>query len=272
MAAEAQYARAMLAARAAEWSKAELLLAEALAGGKLGDRQASASYWRGVAAIHIGHETEAIQFLKTALAARLPMDEDREARLMIADLDLKAGRMDEAKAAYLKLVSEGACERMSATRLKTVGELLGGDAQATCARELIKSDSAEWRQAGWAMLGAAEEKKGVYSSAIEAYRAALAEQTTTAEAAWAALSLGKLEMRAGERERAEATLRRAVTLNADNARARAEAYLALAENAAAQGDRKSAAGYATVVVSLFDDPALTAAAEKILKANGEAQK
>lgn len=272
VAAEAQYARAMLAARAAEWSKAELLLAEALAGGKLGDRQASASYWRGVAAIRIGHETEARRFLTAALAARLPMDEDREARLMIADMDLKAGRVDEAKGAYLKLVSEGACERMSATRLKTVGELLGGEAQATCARELIKSESAEWRQAGWAMLGVAEEKKGAYSSAIEAYRAALAEPTTTAEIAWAALNLGKLEMRAGESERAEETLRRAVTLNAENARARAEAYLALAENAAARGDRKAAAGYATVVVSLFDDPSLTAAAEKILKANGEDQK
>jgi len=268
-AAEALYARAMLAARAEEWAKAELLLAEAMASGKLGERHALAGYWRGVAAIRIGHEAEAASLLKAALADKLPMDEDREARLMVADLDLKAGRNEAAKPAYLKLVAEGACERMSAARLKTVGELLGGEAKATCARELLKSKSAEWRQTGYAMLGASEEEKGAFTAAIEAYRKCLAEPVRTTEAATAALRLGRLELRAGEHDRADSTLRKAVALNAGDAKSRGDAYLALAENAVAKGDIKAACGYATVIVSLFDDAELQAAANRILKAHPE---
>ena len=62
------------------------------------------------------------------------------------------------------------------------------------------------------------------------------------------------------------TLEKAVTLNAAHPAARGAAYLALAENARAAGDDKAARGYATVVTTLFADPALVAAAEKILKA------
>ncbi len=88
----------------------------------------------------------------------------------------------------------------------------------------------------------------------------------------AALALGKLECRAGEHAAAEETLKSAVALNAGRPAARGEAYLALAENALAKGDVHGARGYATVVTTLFADPALVAAAERVLKESPETKK
>ena len=87
----------------------------------------------------------------------------------------------------------------------------------------------------------------------------------------AALALGRLESRAGEFDAADLTLKRAVALNSADAAARGAAYLALAENAEAKGDAKSAVAYATVVTSLFDDAALVGAAKKILERHPEAK-
>ena len=270
-AAEALYRKAMIDARGENWSAAELALAEAMASGKLGKRTAEATYWRGVAAMKLGHEVEGSGFLENAVAAGLGLDESREARLMVADFDYKSGRIDQAKAAYLKLVQEGACERMSAARILSVGRLLGGAEAETCAKALTKGDSAEWRQAGWALLGDCEAKREAYAAAIESYRKCLAEPVKTESAAAASLALGKLEFRAGEFDRAEATLKTAVSLNTASARARAEAYLALARNAGAKNDWKSAVAYATVVTSLFDDEAICAEAKKIVEEHPEAK-
>lgn len=271
-AAEATYRRAMIAAAAGNWSGAELALAEALSTGRLGARRAEALYWRGVAAMKLGHEEKGSGFLKEALEAGLSLDEAREAKLMVADFDYKSGRLDAARAAYAGLVRDGACARMSASRILSVGRFLGGDEAAVCARELAKGDSPEWRQAGWELLGECEERREAYAAAIEAYRKCLAEPVRTEAAASAALRLGRLEHRAGEYDAADATLKKAVALNASDARARAEAYVTLAKNAERKGDARSACAYATVVVSLFDDEALCAEAKSILAAHPEADK
>lgn len=271
-AAQALYARAMAAARASDWAKAELLLAEALATGRLAAQRAGALYWRGVAAMRLGHAAEATGFLAEALKLGLGLDESREARLMIAEDDLKNGRAEAARAAYAQLVREGACTRMSAARIHAVGELLGGEEAATCAKALVAEKAPEWRQAGWTMLGRHEESRQSFTAAIDAYRKALAEPVKTESAAAAALALGKLECRAGEHAAAEETLKAAVTLNAGHPTARGEAYLALAQNALAKGDVRGARGYATVVTTLFSDPALVAAAEQVLKESPETKK
>ncbi len=271
-AAEALYAAAMLAARAEEWPKVEVALAEAMASGKLGERQASAGYWRGMAAKALGHPEEAVNFLKAALELGLGLDEAREARLVLAEADYRAGREAAAKAEYARLVGEGACARMNASLIHAVGKLLDGEPRAICAQALIESSSPEWRQAGWALKGEYEEARQGLTAAMAAYRAALKEPVRTAEAAWAALRLGRLETRAGEYARAEASLREAVQLSAKTTGDRAEAYLALAENAEASGDFRAACGYATAVVALFQDSALAARAERILKAHPEAAK
>ena len=64
----------------------------------------------------------------------------------------------------------------------------------------------------------------------------------------------------------DATLREAVALNAsDNAR-RAKAYIWLARNAFLGGDMDTAEGYATVVITLFDDEAANKEAQSVLDA------
>ena len=270
-AAEALYRKAMIDARRENWSAAELALAEALGGGKLGARKAEALYWRGVAAMKLGHEAEGAAFLEQAVGAGVGLDESREARLMIADCDYRGGRIDLAKKAYAELVKEGACERMSASRILMVGKLLGGTEGEICAQALTKGETPEWRQAGWALLGDCLERRAAYTEAIDAYRKSLAEPSQTEEAAFAAIKLGKLEARNGEFDKSDQTLKRAIALNEANARVRAEAYLTLAKNAGERDDWQSAVAYATVVTSLFDDIEICAEAKKIIEDHPEAK-
>lgn len=269
-AAEAMYRKAMIEARGENWSAAELALAEAMSSGKLAaDRKAPALYWRGVAAMKLGHPVEGAGYLENAVAAGLGLDESREARLMVADYDFREGRVEPAKKAYRQLVKEGACARMNAARILSVGRLLDGEEAIVCAKALAASEAPGWRQAGWALLGACEEARTAYAAAIEAYRKCLAEDAKTESRATAALRLGKLEFRAGEFDRAEATLKEAITLNASDAKARADAYVTLARNAGAKGDWKTAVAYATIVTSLFDEAAACAAAKEIIDAHPE---
>lgn len=270
-AAEAMYRKAMIDARREKWSAVELALAEALASGKIGKRKGEALYWRGVAAMKLGYETEGAAYLEQAVETGIGLDEAREARLMIADCDYRGGRLERAKRAYAELVKGGACDRMSASRILTVGKLVGGAEAETCAQALTKSDAAEWRQAGWALKGESEEARSAFSAAIDSYRKCLAEPVKTESAASASLRLGRLESRAGEFDRAEQSLKNAIALNSENARVRAEAYLLLAQNAGMKGDWKTAVAYATVVTSLFDDAGLCAEAKKIIEAHPEAK-
>ncbi len=271
-AAEALFRKALADARAKKWSACELALAEALASGKNTRRKAQSLYWRGVAALQLGHAAEGAEHLSEALSIGLSLDEQREARLLLADYALSTGKADEARKEYAKLVEEGACERMTASKIHAVGTLLEGAPAKICAEALIAKEDAEWRQSGYALLGSVEEKSGNFTAAIDAYRKAMDEKACVADLAWASLALGKLEAKSGERERADKALSRAVELNSSDPRARAEAYLALAQNAAAGGDAEKARRYATVVTALFADRELCAEAEKILTANQEGAK
>ena len=271
-AAEALFRKAMMDAREERWSAAELSFAEALATGKCGRLKGEALYWRGVAALRLDHGAEAIGHLREALQVGISIDEQREARLLIADADFAAGRIEAAKAAYEKLVREGACDRMSAAKVLAVGKLLPGESAKVCARHLIGSEAVEWRQAGYALLGAEEDRAESFTAAIDAYRKCLAEKANVADVAPAALRLGILETRAGEYDRAEATLKRAVELNRNDPGMRGAAYLALAKNSEAKKDFRAACAYATVVVTLYDDKALCTAAQKILAAHAEERK
>lgn len=275
-AAEAMFRKAMIDLRAKKWSAAELSLAEALASGRNARRRAESLYWRGIAARELGHVEEARGFLKEAVTAGLSLDQAREARLAIADADFAGERFAAAREAYAQLVREGASERMSASKIRAVGRFLlsdrGGDRALdeakTCARALTADGvSPEWRQAGFALAGEAEETAGNFSAAIENYRKALGVKARTEDAATVALALGRLELKAGEYRAADSTLREAVRLNAGNAARRAQAYLLLARTCEAQSDFKGACKYATVVANLFDDSALVAEAEKILAAH-----
>ena len=265
-AAEAMYRKAMTDLREERWCAADLALQEALAGGKLAARlKSEAFYWRGFAAVRLGHEAEGAAFLQEALKGGLTLDQTREAHLLLADNDYRAGRIDAAKNAYRKLVQEGALERMGAAKILAVGKLLGGEESKLCAQALIKLDSPEWRQCGYALLGTFEQSKGEFASAINSYRKCLAEKCTTEDVPTVALQLGALETRAGEWDKAQATLKRAVELNAKNATARAKAYLNLARVSKEKGDITHARSYATVVTELFEDSPSAAPAADLLK-------
>ena len=280
-AAEALFRKAMIDLRAKRWSAGELALAEALASGKNAKRKAESLYWRGIAARELGHEAESAGFLKEALAAGLSLDESREARLAIADVDFKAGRAKDAREAYVKLVREGAAERMSAAKALAVGRFLltenGGeraiDEAKMCAKSVVENGhTAEWRQAAHALAGEAAEAAGEFSAAIEAYRKCLAEPVRTESTETASLALGILEAKSDDHGAADRTLQEAVRLNKDNASRRATAYLWLAKNCEAMTDYRGACKYATVVTALFDDAALVAEAKKILDAHPEEAK
>ena len=265
-AAEAMFRKALADLREERWSAADLALAEAL-GGRLDQRRrGEALYWRGVAAVRLDHAEEGAGFLRQAVEAGLGLDQSREARLLVADCDFNAGRIDAAKGAYATLVREGAAARMSAAKTLSVGKLLfPGEESAMCARALAGSDAAEWRQAGYALLGAVEEERKSYAAAVEAYRKCLAEPCKTEDLPRAAARLGALETANAEWDAAEATLKRAVELNADSVSARAEAYFHLAEVAVAKNDPVTARKYATVVVMLFENTSWAAKAKALLE-------
>ena len=273
-AAEALYRKAIIDVREGKWSPADLSLAEALSGGRLDARfKASALYWRGIAAIRLDHHAEGARLMKDALAAGLPLDEQREARLMLADFDYEKGRVGEACAEYGRLVLEGACDRMSAAKIRAVGRLLAGsEAASVCAKALVANESAQWRQAGYCLLGGELSKAHSYAAAIDAYRKAMAEKAETEDLAAASVELGALESRAGEYEKAEETLKRAVGLNRADPSRRALVYLWLAKNAMAKRDFASARAYATVVESLFGGEKESSEAREILAKIPEGEK
>ena len=283
--AEAMLRKAMIDVRAQRWPAAEQALAEALAGGLASDRRAEALYWQGIAACRMTHETEGVAHLKEALALGLRKDPEREAKLIIADFDFQSGRETEAKNAYADLVLKDneSCGRMTASRLRNVGRFLlsdrGGsprpEAAAICGRALVRQGGTpEWRQAGYVLLGAAEEAAGAYSAAIDAYRKAMKEPADpmTEDLPAAVLALGIREAKVGEHEAANATLGEAVRLFGKEPSRRVQAYLWLARNCQLWGATDDARRYATIVTTLFDDAAAAAEAEAILKALPEVRK
>ena len=265
-AADALFRRAMSLLRSEKWSPAEVALAEAIATEKLpANRVASAYYWRGICATRLDHGAEAVEFLKKALEGTLSLDESREARLVIADADYNAGRRDVAIATYAQLVREGAVARMSAAKTLAVGKLLQGDEARLCAKALAENAEAEWRQAGYALLGDVETAEGNLTAAAYAYQKCLDEPCQTEAVTRVSLVYGLHLVREGNAADGEKVLKRAVELNAKDSEARAAAYVGLARAALLRDDEETAKGYATVVVTLFENTKAAAEAKEILK-------
>lgn len=279
---EALYRKALLDIRAGRWSAAEMSLAETLSSGLKTAREGEALYWRGICAVRLGHESKGSEYLKAALKKSISLDSIREAKLVLADIDFKAGRIKEAREAYRQLVNEGATSRMSAAKLYSVGQFLlsgnGGEPHLQeaklCARAILAAaeNSPEWKQLAFDLLGRSEEAGGELTSAIGSYRQALAENVCTERRRIAALNLGILLCRSGESSEAETVLKEAVNLNGGDSSARARAYLHLAKVRELVEDRQGARDYATVVTALFNDPEIVAEAQKILNSNSDGSK
>lgn len=277
-AAEALFRKAMIDIREGRMSAAELSLAEVISSGKNPSRRAEALYWRGIAAMNLGHGAKALEMLSEALKLGLSLNNQLEAKLIIADELFKRGETVKAKSAYAALVREGATGRMAAAKMRAVGRFLlecnegdkDMDEVKLCAKALLNvADSAEWKQAAFALQGAAEEALGEYSAAISSYRQSMAEPVRTEEMKSVSLALGILLYRAGDLSEAESVLKEAVKLNPDNASQRAKAYLYLAKTREAGSDFRGACDYATVVVTLFDDPDVLSEAKKILSTHSK---
>lgn len=266
IAADALFRRAMSLLRREQWSAADVALDEAIASGKLpAERQSIAYYWRGIAASRLGHVQESVALLQKALEGSIGLDERREARLIIADADYNEGRRDKAIAEYAELVKEGAVERMSAAKTLAVGKLMTGDEARICAKALIANDSAEWRQAGYALLGDIEWSFENLTAGAYAYQKCLDEPCQTEVVSRVSLVLGLYLVREGNVSDGEKILKRAVELNAKDGEARASAYIGLARAALLKDDVESAKGYATVVLTLFEKTKAAEDAKEILK-------
>jgi len=98
----------------------------------------------------------------------------------------------------------------------------------------------------------------------------MAESVRTEEARAASLALGVLESKAGMHGEADRTLQECVKLSQSDPALRAKAYLWLARNCESMTDYRNACAYATVVLTLFDDEALSEEARKIVNAHPEA--
>lgn len=273
---ESLYRKALIDIKAGKWLNAEKSLSEMLSSEKKTSREAEALYWRGISAVRLGHEEIGVEYLKKALSKGISLNYTREAKLILADEDFKAGREESAREAYKKLVKEGAAERMSAAKLSAVGWFLlsgkGGEpcpAEAKeCAKALLKivDASPAWKQEAFALLGEAEESGNEIAAAIGSYRQALAENVCTERRRHIALRLGVLLCKIGEATEAEDVLNEAVRLNMNDTALRAKAYLYLAKVRESIEDRDGAVKYATYVTSLFDEPDAVSEAQKIIDA------
>ncbi len=273
---ESLYRKSLIDIKAGRWLNAEQSLSKILSSGKKTSREAEALYWRGISAVRLGHEEIGVGYLKKALAKGISLNSSREARLILADEDFKAGREESAREIYRQLVNEGAAERMSAAKLSAVGWFLlsgkGGEscpAEAKeCAKALLKTvgDAPAWRQEAFALLGEAEEAGGEIAAAVGSYRQALAENICTERRRHVALRLGILLCRIGEATEAEDVLNEAVRLNMNDTAQRAKAYLYLAKVRKSIDDGDGAVKYATYVTSLFNEPEAVSEAQKIIDA------
>ncbi len=125
--------------------------------------------------------------------------------------------------------------------------------------------ASEWRQAGYALLGDVETAETNLTAAAYAYRKCFEEPCTTEALAPVTVKLGLYLVSEGDAADAERVLKRAAELNAKDAEARASAYLGLARAALLKDDAEGAKGYATVIVTLFENTKAAAEARELLK-------
>jgi TolA-binding protein len=279
-ASEALFRKAMIDIISERYSAAEVALAESAkivsenAKNEMPSRKDEINYWRGVCAVRTSHEEKALEFLSSAVKGNLSLDQSLEARILIADIKYNSGHYAESKKMYGEIVSQSGTKRMSAEKIFQVAKFLMEEKFSPAdlknamlsASNLEKFYSAdEWKQRAQFIIGMIEDRRGNYAAAEKAYSLGFSFAKKTELSKDAAYAFGVLLRKNGKFDLADKYLSYAIELNSENPSLRAKAYLELAENSLLKHDTKKAKAYATVVVTLFNEPELSSRAQEILR-------
>lgn len=263
-----RYRKALCEIRLDEQQKALATIEDMLKLFPKGVHAHDAYYWQGVLLNQTGKQQDALKSFtqamknsdaETAAAAAiqrgsiehgLEKHSDAAATLVPVLATPFGGRIDPALLAWL------AAYELEQGREKN--GLAAAETLAAVARD------ANWRQAGWALVGRAQRTAGDNQAAIAAYRKALDERAVTVYAPEAALRLAGLLAADDKLEEARKWARRAAELSSDESMLgiRANAYLMLGKIAERLNEADTAISMYLSVGLLFDDPEIVPAAMK----------
>lgn len=225
---------------------------------------ARAQYWRGALLADREQWESAENALRASLSAGPDAQTASLARLRLAVVLQRQGRLDEAADQIEPLLAD---DRLVADNSALVEWLAhrrfdqGQYERTRQAAQVLAANAREasWRQIGWYWAGVAQAQLGNEKAALEMFEKAVAEKAETREGAEAQLLLANLELKDGRSE--EAAARYAAAAEAATGEAaldlRVRAYFGLGEAAEAAGQPEQAARHFLSVAVLFDDPEWT---------------
>jgi TolA-binding protein len=257
---EAQLQRVLVLIELKKSAKALKALDELIENAPKGEQTARAYYWRGVLLSEKSKWELSEADLRSSLSASPDAQIESLARLRLAVVLQRLGRMDEAADQIEPLLADPrrvaenpALVEWLVRRRFEQGQYAGALAAATALAD--SAAEASWRQIGWHWAGASQSQLGKEPQALAFYEKAVAEDAATREGAESQLLLAGLELKAGHLDRAMERYADA----AESARGeqsldlRARAYFGLGEAAEANGLQEKAARHFMSVAVLFDD-------------------
>lgn len=245
------------------------------------DRIAEARFWRAKLYYDAKEFSLAEKLLNESIAGKPVLQVEREANFLLGLIFQATGRDAEAAAKFQPLLENAAREKFSPDKLAWLSEFQFSrkdykSAKAAAAELLARDISPAWNQTASTLAGRAYTRLCETNSAIAAFRSAADAPVNTKYAPEAAFELGTLLFASGKNNYAEAVkyLNLAATRAStpELATIRAKAYMALADCAAGQGDSDLAVRYYMAVALLFEDKDLVSESlrksEKLLRAQG----
>jgi len=261
---EARLQKALVLIELKKAKAAMTALDELLEESPKGEQVARAHYWRGVLLSGKSKWELSEQALRASLSAAPDAQTASLARLRLAVVLQRQGRMDEASDQIEPMLAEN---QRVAENPALIEWLIrrrfeqGQYAEALAAAKVLgeNTDEASWRQIAWHWAGASQTQLGKDSAALGFYEKAVAEEATTREGAESQLLLAALELQAGHVEKAaEGYAAAAESASGEEALdLRARAYFGLGEAAEAAEKPEKAARHFMSVAILFDNPEWT---------------
>lgn len=233
------------------------------------DRIAEARFWRAKLYYDAKEFSLAEKLLNESIAGKPSLQVEREANFLLGLIYQATGRDNEAAAKFQPLLGNAAREKFSADKLAWLSEFQFGrkdykSAQIAASELLSRNISPAWNQTASTLAGRAYVRLCETNSAISAFRSAAEAGVNTKYASEAMLELGKLLFASNKENYPEAVkfLEQAATRanTPELAAVRARAYLALAQCSAENGNQDLAVKYYMAVALLFEDKDLVSEA------------